>query len=319
MLDALEQDRQLRALPQEGDVGPLQALPGEDLEEHLAVLAPHVPPAQAEQRADGRRGDPDLRGGSDAAVGTPGDPGVDESPEHRVARVLRDAHAPDEGQVGAVEVARAPAELLRVERDLEGVHADRLGACDQALDEFVVGTPVQLVPERATAALGRDALHGNGGLGGEHGRDAEARGRASDRQVGVVVDEFEHADRRSQQGSGVAVTEQLDAEVAIPDVAQHAGHDPPVVERAGIRLGGGLQPRGAVNVGPGLGAHRAFGFRHQGIPAHRDARLASGDTGPVDRGLGRASGAECPVQIGRIGHRRPSGVMRPCKHARRPE
>ena len=103
----------------------------------------------------------------------------DDPPEHRVARVLRDPLAAQERQVGEVEVARAPAEHRRVERDHDRLAAARLGARDEALDEVVVGAPVELEPARRVAELARARLHRARRLVGEDHRHAlGARRRA---------------------------------------------------------------------------------------------------------------------------------------------
>ena len=88
-----------------------------------------------------------------------------EAREHRVRRVLRDAQAAGERQVPEVEVARAPAEVGRVEGDHDRLAAARLGPPDEAGDEVVVTAPVELVPVAGTAQLGGDVLHGHRRLG----------------------------------------------------------------------------------------------------------------------------------------------------------
>ncbi len=88
-----------------------------------------------------------------------GDALLDEAREDRIARVLRDALATHERQAADVQVGSAPAEHLRVERDHDRSRADRLRAADEALDELIVGAPVQLEPARSVAERIGDRLH----------------------------------------------------------------------------------------------------------------------------------------------------------------
>ena len=247
--DALEQDRQLRALAQERQVLPRQRRPRVDAREGLHGGA-RVARAQARHeavRVGARELHERAQGGRrrlgllvlaehDGLLG-------DDPPEDRVARVLRDPLAAQERQVGDVQVARAPAEHRRVERDHDRLAAAALGALDEAGDEVVVGGPVELEPARRVAELARARLHRARGLVGEDHRHALGARRARDRQVGVVVDHLQHADRAQQERRVQLAAEQLDARVALGDVAQHPRHDPPAVEALAVGAHGGARCR----------------------------------------------------------------------------
>ena len=168
--DALEQDRQLRALAQERQVVPRQLRPREDLGEalHGGAAAPALQVLQ--ERAGIRARElheraQRLRRGLRRRRLAVGRALRHQAAEHRVARVLRDALPAQEGEEGGLEVARAPADDRRVERQHDRLAAARLGARDEALDEVVRRAPVELEPARAVAQhlgalLHRDATPG---------------------------------------------------------------------------------------------------------------------------------------------------------------
>ena len=179
--DPLEQDRQLRALAQERQVLPGQRRARVDARERLHGGA-RVARAQARHEPVGvgarelheraqrlrRRLGLLVLAEHHRLLG-------DDPPEHRVARVLRDPLAAQERQVGEVEVARAPAEHRRVEREHDRLAAARLGALDEARDEVVLGRPVELEPARRVAELARARLHRARRLVGEDHRHAARR------------------------------------------------------------------------------------------------------------------------------------------------
>ena len=159
--------------------------PGVDAEERLdggagqrraQVVAERAGPRlrHADQRLDRGRGRPRLRAPASPAGGRPL---LDQPPEHRVGRVLRDALAERERQVAEVEVARPPAEHRGVEGDHERVAAGRLGPADQALDQLVGRRPVQLEPARGVAHRRGALLHRHRRLVGEDHRHARATPR----------------------------------------------------------------------------------------------------------------------------------------------
>ena len=260
--DSLEHDRERRALAQERERLPGQRGARVDLGEALYGGASaarskrrqetiRVRAGQLDQRAQcgQRRAGLRLVGAGRRCVPR------DQVPEHRVARVLSDALAVEERQVRALEVARAPAEHRRVERDDDRAAAAALGPRREALDERVRAAPVELEPVRRVLEDPGHALHRLRGLVREHHRGARVAGGAGDGAVGLGVREFEHADRREQERVRQPAPEQLDARVAPLDVAQHSRDDPPVVERRAV---GGQRPfvTGARGyVGERLGPH----------------------------------------------------------------
>ena len=233
----------------------------------------------ADEGAHRRRGDARLRAGRRSRH-----PLGDEATEHRIARVLRDAHALDEGQEAAVEVAGPPAEHARVEGDDDRLGTARLRSRDEALDEFVVARPVELEPA-GTRVLCGDPLHRERRLARDDAGESEGSGRPGDREVGIRVDELEHADGRDDDREGVAAPEELDREVARRDVPQHPRHQAPRVEGVVVGLRRGLPPRRSGDVRPRLRGHRPFGGGDEIRPAGGDPRPGTGCARAVDVGL----------------------------------
>src|SRR5439155_9015566 len=108
-----------------------------------------------ERAQAGERRPPSLRQG--AGLG-------EKSLEDRIACVLGDALPAQEWQVSKIEIADPPAEHRRVERDDDRLAAAVLRARDEALDELVRGSRIELEPARAIAHRLRTALHGDRSL-----------------------------------------------------------------------------------------------------------------------------------------------------------
>ena len=197
--------------------------------------------------------------------------GGHQAAEDRVARVLGDALAAQEREEGRLEVARAPADRRRVERQHDRLAAARLGAADEALDELVRGAPVELEPVRAVAERLGALLHRPRRLVGEDHRHAGAARGAGDRDVGLAMGELEHADGREQDGRVEAAAEQLDARVGALDAAQHPRDDPVAGEGGAVLAHGVLGAGAGLDVGEVVGAHRLARRRLQalGIDAAR--------------------------------------------------
>jgi hypothetical protein len=173
---------------------------------------------------------------------------VETGAEDRVLEVVGHALALQERQVAAGEVARAPGEDARVERDDDRAVAGVLRALHEARGQLVVRRPVELEPARRVAELLRDVLHRGGrGVAQDHRQAQLARG-ARHRALGVVVHDRRHADRREHHRRGHLGAEHGGAQVALADVHEHARHDPPAVERLAVRTHGDLLPRAARHV-----------------------------------------------------------------------
>jgi hypothetical protein len=235
-----------------------------------------IRPRQLDQRPQRRQGRTGL------LLGWLERPLADEPPEHRIARVLGDALAAEEREVGALEVARAPTEHRRVERDHDRRAAAPLGACGQALDERVRPAPVELEPVRGVLENLGQALHRLRGLVREdHRRAGVARG-ARQRAIGLRVRELEHPDGREQERVRQAPPEQLDAGVPSLDVAQHPGHDPPPVECGTIGGHRALVARARGHVGERLGAHAFLRRRLEPVSVEWNVRPPAADAVEVD-------------------------------------
>ena len=83
---------------------------------------------------------------------------VEMRPEDRVAEELREPLAVQEREVAEPQVARAPAEDQRVERDDDRAVPGRPRAVDEAARDLAVAEPVELEPAGRLAELGGDVL-----------------------------------------------------------------------------------------------------------------------------------------------------------------
>ena len=155
--------------------------------------------------------------------------------EDRVAEVVGDALAAQEGQVGAVQVARAPGHHARVQRDHDRAVAGGVGAAHQRLGQLGVVGPVELVPAGRLAQLAGHVLHGRGGGRAQAHRHARAGGGAGHGQLGVLVQDRQHADGAQHHRRGEARAQDVGAQVAHAHVAEHPRQDLPGVERAPVR------------------------------------------------------------------------------------
>ena len=210
-------------------------------------------------------------------------------PEHRVARVLGDSLAAQEGEEGGFEVARAPAHGRGVEREHDRLAAARLGAADEALDEVVRGAPVELEPMRAVAERLGALLHRARGLVGEDHRHAGLARGAGDRDVGLAVRELEHADRGEQERRVEAAAEQLDRRVGLRGAAQHPRHDPAAGEGGAVLAHRVLRAGARRDVRVVVGGHRLLRRLLQAVGVERHARAAPAHPAEVDGRLALAS------------------------------
>ena len=193
------------------------------------------------------------------------DPLAHELLEDRVARVLRDAHAARERQVGEVEVARAPAEQVGVERHDDRFAAGCLGPAQQRGVEVVGGRPVELEQPRSGRRGIAHLLHRDGCLIRERVRDAEGCRGPRHGEVGVGVGDLHDAERREQERRRAARAEEVDRQVARRDVAQRPRPHLPAIERGAVGGDRALGARSARDVGERLGAQRLAGGRFEGV------------------------------------------------------
>ena len=175
------------------------------------------------------------------------------------------------------------------------------------LSTSVVGrAPVELEPARRVAQdPRRTLLHRLRGLVGEHHRRARCRARRAPPRSRPRVRELEHADRREQERARQAAPEQLDAGVALRDVAQHPRHDPPAVEGRAVSGQRPFVPGAGGDIGERLASHAPQRGRFEPVrvdgnvwpPAadaveidpclapHADHAAASQHTSPLDRAV----------------------------------
>ena len=178
-------------------------------------------PPRARARADVRESRPGIRAalaqqGSDRREGDPRlcrcllpQRVLERFDEHRVARVLRDPLSAEERQVREIEVADAPAEHRRVEREDDRAAPAALSPRDEARDELVRRAPVELEPARCVAHGTRCFLHRARGLVGEDERDALRGGCARNGDVRVAVRHLQDADRTEDERARKRRAEQL--------------------------------------------------------------------------------------------------------------
>ena len=135
---------------------------------------------------------------------------------------------------------------------------------------------------RAVAEDPGDALHGLRRLVREHHRGARVPRCACHGTIRFGVGELEHADRGEQEWAGEALPEQLDAGVAVLDVARHARHDSPAVKRRPVRGDGVLVARAGGDVVERVRRHPAAGRGLEPVGVKRDRWPPAADAVAVD-------------------------------------
>ena len=218
--------------------------------------------------------------------------------EHGIAEKAGHALGPQKGQIGAIQVAGAPAEDGGVQSDDDSGITGAFGASQHARGDFRVARPVELVePGRVEHGI-RHLLDASRCRRAVYEGHAESRGSAGRGQLGLGMQDALHTHRTEQHRSRKANAEQVNADVALGDVAQHARDDAPAAE--GFAIGAnrvfGACPAGHVI--PGFRAQRLarFSFQllesdgHGGMFAHQaaevDLRLM---LQPVEQRVGRTA------------------------------
>ena len=173
---------------------------------------------------------------------------LEQLPEHRIARVLRNAGAVHERQEREIEIARTPAEERRVECRDDCLAAAVFRAAHEAAHDLVGSAPVELEPAGAASHRGCTGLHGNRRLVREDERNALS-GRASRcGEIAVCVRERQDADGREQERSREPPAEKLDTRVALRHVMEHARDDAPALECVAVRVDRALESGPACDV-----------------------------------------------------------------------
>ena len=202
--DPLEEDRQSRPLAQEREVVPGERRARVRLDEpthrrarepgaDVGESRPRIRASLAEQGSDRRECDPArCRCLLPQRL-------LERFDEHRVARVLGDPLSAEERQVREIEVANAPAEHRRVEREDDRTAPAPLSPRDEARDELVRRAPVELEPARCVAHGTCCFLHRARGLVREDERDALRGGCARYGDVRLAVRHLEDADRTEDE------------------------------------------------------------------------------------------------------------------------
>ena len=119
----------------------------------------------------------------------------------------------------------------------------------------------------------------------DHHRQAERCRRAGGRALAVRVRGGLDADGGQSDGSRQRLAEELDGQVALGDVAQHAGHDPVALEGVAVLAIRVARAGRRIDViGRRLG-HRLLGRRLQIGPGHGQLGLLAREPLEVDRAV----------------------------------
>ena len=223
-----------------------------------------------------------------------------------------------ERQVGEVEVARAPAEQVRVERHDDRLAAGCLGATQQRRVELVGGRPVQLEQPRAARPSPRRPPPSGRRPGSTACTARRGMPPPGHRDVGVGVRHLHHPERREQERRGPTATEQARSRGRAPR-RRAAGAATPASGRT--RRGWPPSSRSAP-APPAMYANASARQRlacgaleRVDVDRHRWARAP--DARPVDLGLGgttvsavvvvghrlapsRSAGARCSIRSPRL-------------------
>jgi hypothetical protein len=232
-----------------------------------------------------------------------GHPLGDDLAEARIGRVLPDAETLGERQGAERQVLRTPAEHGRVEGDDQRRGATGLGAPDEAVDQRLVGAPVELHPVRGAAHLGGALLHRSAALVGEDVRDARAGGRAGRVQVGVRVYQLPGADGCQEQRRREAGAEQVHRQVTGRSAVRHARHDRPAVERGAVVAHRASLAGASGDVSPALRRGDPLRDPLERGERRRHGRRRSQHAVAVDRALPLTARSGCCVRGRRLlGH-----------------
>ena len=223
-----------------------------------------------------------------------------------------------ERQVGALQVARAPGQQRRVERDDDRPVARRLGAADEARGQLVVLGPVELVParrrRRPPAAIS-SSVNDDGGRG-----DIGSPSRAAPRARRPARPRGGRSTARRPARAAPAPASRCRAPSVrrsrTRDVAQHPRDDPPAART----------PRGSRAACPRCRRRRR---RSRAAPSSSFSRAARSSASQATGSSGSSTGQPLQVDLvlvvaerdrGLSAHRDPNlspPAAYACRHARR--
>ena len=201
--------------------------------------------------------------------------------EHRVARVLGDALAAQEREEGRLEVARAPADDRRVERQHDRLAAARLGARRRGSRR----ARPRCSSRAGTSAGCRPAPRRTPPSGARPGwrRSSARRSRRAARATATSASRWASSSTptgASRNGESRRRPNSSTRGVGPRDAAQHPRHDPVAGEGGAVLAHGVLRPGAGLDVGEGVGAHRLARGRLEALGVERDARAAPADALP---------------------------------------
>jgi hypothetical protein len=196
--------------------------------------------------------------------------GGEQRAERGVAEVVRQPVAVHKRQIGAAQIARTPRQHVSVHRHHDCAVARRLRTAHETRRDLVIAAPVELEPARRVAHRFRNLLNRVGRHRAECEGDAEFRAGARGRQLAVGVDNPLHAHWRDINRRGIPSPEQLDAPVALGDIAQKSRHNLPDSEGAAVGVGGLLRACTARHIVIRFGRHRRARRRLQRLRIHRE-------------------------------------------------
>ena len=254
------------------------------------------------ERSVGEKSGPDLDGSSGILFGRL----RQKSAENGIAEIVGDALAENEGKVSVLEVAFAPSEHAGVEGDDERLITCAFGALEHAGREFGIFAPIQLKPQwnvlRFGADLG-DFFNGAAGCGAENEGQSKRSSGASGGEFGIGMNDALNADGTEQDGSGKLRAKELDAQIAVRNIAQHARDDAPAIERFAVGADS-IFATGATGDIVKCGSREDFaGFLFEKSERDRSGRAIPGEAEHVDLLLAERPGSDCGW-FGSFGHAR---------------
>jgi hypothetical protein len=231
--------------------------------------------------------------------------------EDRIAEVVRESVAKKEWKVRMLEIAFAPSEHGGVESNDERGVSGLFRALQQAGGEFVIFAPIELEPPRGGGHGVGDFFKGARRHGTENEGDTQGCGGAGDGNFGVRMNDVLHADGAEQNGRGKSMAEEVDGEVALGNVAQHARDNPPAIKSGEVGARAAFAAGASGDVIVSLRWKNFGGLFFELREWNRDGEFLSRQAELVDLELALhagAGGGGTGDGVGQIGHGDSLGV-----------
>ena len=193
--------------------------------------------------------------------------------EHGVAEVVLQHMSAKLGKVGGLQIPRAPTRYPGIERDHQGAVAGVFRALNQAFGQLAVFRRVELeVGGCIPAVLDHffEGVIGEGGCTEGHPRKGRGLG-GGDIAMMVLATEAVHADGGHEEGIGQLIAKEVDGQVPLTAVHQHAGNHAPVAEGLGIAILCDFVAAAALHIAQKVRCHGRGGALQQIGKVHREA------------------------------------------------